>query len=256
MKKSIIVVAILLFSKSIFAQHHFANSSFAQYQYTKTQRNLDFAIAFGSAFSPSVSYQKLYGIGDRKRFKIGWGVRLNTFFGGDRDFITAPAKLTSGKESIVALFTENIANNLDTLRLKKSNAAYLNGKIVLQYSYKKLDVGFNIDAIGFTLGGSQTGKFFAKESKSLNQSTQTAKPTPFNLLLISDSDIGSLNSELYARVWINNRFAIRGGASFQFVEYKTDKLLTLENDRFRNKNLMPFIALTYSPFKMIYKDAK
>jgi hypothetical protein len=256
MKKSIIVVAILLLSQSLFAQYQFPNSTFAKYQYTKTQRNLDFAVAFGSAFSPSVSYQKLYGIGETKRFKIGWGVRLNTFFSGERDFITAPAKLTSGKESIVALFTENIAANLDTLRLNKSSAAYLNSKIVLQYSFKKLDLGFNIDAIGFTLGGSQSGKFFAKESKSLNGSTQSAKPTPFNLLLVSDSDIGSLNSELYARIWINDRFAIRGGASFQFVEYKTDKLLTFENDRFRNKNLMPFIALTYSPFKMIYKDAR
>lgn len=256
MKNIIIVVAILLSFNSIFAQHHFPNSSFAKYQYTKTQRNLDFTIAFGSAFSPSVSYQKLYGIGDRKRFKIGWGVRLNTFFSGERDFITAPAKLTSGKQSIAALFTENIASNLDTLRLNNSSVAYLNSKIVLQYSFKKLDVGFNIDAFGFTLGGSQTGKFFANESKSLNGSSQTAKPTAFNLLLISDSDIGSLNSELFARYWISNRFAIRGGASFQFIEYKTDKVLTFENDRFRNKNLMPFIALTYSPFKMIYKDAR
>jgi hypothetical protein len=90
----------------------------------------------------------------------------------------------------------------------------------------------------------------------LNNTTQTAKPTAFNLLLISDSDIGSLNSELYARYWINDRFAVRVGASFQFIEYKTDKNLTFENDRFRHKALLPFVAITYSPFKMLYKDAR
>jgi hypothetical protein len=238
MKKVLIIIALILFSESLIAQT----------DYPKTKQNFDFAVAFGSAFSPSISYEKLYGVGQSKRFKIGWGVRLNTFFGGEREFITAPAKLTSGKQSIVALFTENIAANLDTLRLNKAGLAYLNGKLALQYSFKKLDVGFNIDALGFSFGGKQSGKFFAKESKSLNNSSQEAKPAGFNLLLVSDSDLGSLNSELYARYWINDRFAIRGGASFQFIEYKTSKLLTFENDRFRNKNLLPFIGVSYSPF--------
>ncbi|MCU0325476.1 MAG: hypothetical protein MUF45_09525 [Spirosomaceae bacterium] len=242
--------------KKIFIFLLISSSLSAQYQYTKTQRNLDFALAFGSAVSPSLSYQKLYGIGKSDRFKIGWGVRFNTFFSGQKDFITAPAKLTSGKESIVALFTENIVGNLDTLQLTNSAIGSLNGKVVLQYSFRKLDLGFNIDALGFTFGGKQSGKFIANESKSLNNTTQTAKPTAFNLLLISDSDIGSLNSELYARYWINDRFAVRVGASFQFIEYKTDKNLTFENDRFRHKALLPFVAITYSPFKMLYKDAR
>ncbi|WP_337045373.1 hypothetical protein [Emticicia sp. 17c] len=221
----------------------------AQYSYPKTQQNLDLAVDFGSALSPSVSYQNLYGIGKAGRFKIGWGIRLNSFFGGQKNYITAPAKLTSGTQSIVALFTENIASNLDTLQLAKSRLGSLNGTIVLQYSIKKLDVGFNIDFVGFSFGKSQRGKFIASESKSLNNTLQTAKPTPFNLLLISDSDIGSLNSELYFRYWASNRLAVRAGASFQFLEYTTTKTLTFENDRFRHKALLPFVAITYAPFK-------
>lgn len=226
-----------------------SSSLSAQYQYTKKQNNFDFALAFGSAFSPSVSYQKLYGIGNSDRFKIGWGIRFNAFMSGQQDFITAPAKLTSGKESIFALFSENIAGNLDTLQLNNSAIASLNSVFMLQYSFKKLDVGFNIDALGFTFGSKQSGKFMASESNALNNSIQIAKPTSFNLLLISDSDRGSLNSELYLRYWLNKRFAVRTGASFQFVEYKTDKLLTFENDRFRHKTLLPFVAITFSPFK-------
>lgn len=228
----------------------------AQYLYPKTQRNFDLAVAFGSAFSPSVSYQNLYGIGKADRFKIGWGVRLNTFFSGQKNYITAPARLTSGSQSIVALFTENIAGNLDTLQLTKSRLGSVNGTIVLQYSFKKLDLGFNIDFIGFSFGGKQTGKFVAGESNSLNNTSQTARPTPFNLLLISDSDIGSLNSELYFRYWVDNRFAVRAGASFQFLEYTANRALTFENDRFRHKALLPFVAITYTPFKMNSKDAK
>lgn len=227
----------------------FSHTLSAQYLYPKTQHNLDLAVAFGSAFSPSISYQNLYSIGKTDRFKIGWGVRLNTFFSGQKNYITAPAKLTSGTQSIVALFTENIAGNLDTLQLTKSRLGSLNGTIILQYSFKKLDFGFNIDFIGFTFGGKQSGKFMASESNSLNKTTQTAKPTPFNLLLISDSDIGSLNSELYLRYWVSNRLAVRAGASFQFLEYTTDKTLTFENDRFRHKALLPFVAITYTPFK-------
>lgn len=226
-----------------------SSSLSAQYQYTKTQRNLDVALAFGSAVSPSVSYQKLYGIGKSDRFKIGWGVRLNTFFSGQKNYITAPANLTSGSQSIVALFTENIVGNLDTLQLTKSSLGSFNGKVILQYSFRKLDVGFNIDALGFSFGGKQSGKFVANESKSLSNTSQSAKPTPFNLLLVSDSDRGSLNSELYARYWINNKWAVRAGASFQFLEYTTDKTLTFENDRFRHKALLPFVAISYSPFK-------
>lgn len=226
-----------------------SHSLSAQYTYPKTQRNFDLAVAFGSAISPSLSYQNLYGIGKTDRFKIGWGVRLNTFFSGQKNYITAPARLTSGTQSIVALFTENIAGNLDTLQQTKSRLGSLNGTIVLQYSIKKLDFGFNIDFIGFSFGRKQTGKFMASESNSLNNTTQMAKPSPFNLLLISDSDIGSLNSELYFRYWVSNRLALRAGASFQFLEYTTDKTLTFENDRFRHKTLLPFVAITYTPFK-------
>ena len=228
----------------------------AQYLYPATQRNFDLSVAFGSAFSPSLSYQNLYGIGKAKRFKIGWGIRLNTFFSGQKNYITAPARLTSGSQSIVALFTENIADNLDTLQLTKSRLGNVNGTIILQYSFKKLDIGFNIDFIGYSFGGKQTGKFIASESKSLHETIQTAKPTQFNLLLISDSDIGSLNSELYFRYRISNRLALRAGASFQFLEYTTDKALTFENDRFRHKALLPFVAITYTPIKKTAKNAR
>lgn len=214
-------------------------------QYAKTQEDIDLSIAFGQSFAPSLSYQKLYGLGKNKRFKIGWGLRANGLFGGEKTYRTAPARLTSGQYSIFALFSDDIVSNIDTLRLSKTALGSFNAKIVLQYSFRKFDIGFNIDAIGVSFGGNQTGKFISAESASLNNTTQIAKPSTFNLLLISDSDLGSLNSELYASYHLDSKWSLRTGLSFQFLEYKTDRLLTFENDRFRHKILQPFLAISY-----------
>lgn len=214
-------------------------------QYAKSQEDVDLSIAFGQSFAPSLSYQKLYGLGKNKRFKMGWGLRANGLFGGEKNYRTAPARLTSGQYSIFALFADDLVGNIDTLRLSKTALGSLNAKIVLQYSFKKFDIGFNIDAIGVSFGGKQSGKFVSAESPSLNSTTQMASPTTFNLLLISDSDLGSLNSELYASYHLNSKWSLRSGLSFQFLEYKTERLLTFENDRFRHKILQPFLAISY-----------
>ena len=89
---------------------------------------------------------------------------------------------------------------------------------------------------------------FLQRSPS-NGTTQTAAPTSFDLLLVSDNDIGALNSELYFRYWFKPKWAIKAGASFAFTEYTTENKLRLENDRWRNKSLMGMIGITFSPFR-------
>ncbi len=216
--------------------------SFAQ----RNQSIADVAVAAGGGFSPALSYNYNWGLGKKGKFKIGTGIRFTYFGGHHKDLITAPATLTSGEKGPQVLFTETILANLDTLHLAKVGVGYINIPVHLQYSFsKKFEVGFNIDAIGLSFGSKQSGTFYANNSKSLDKSTQSAKPTTFNLLLVSDNDLGSLNSELYARYWINDKVGLRAGLSFQFIEYTSDKILTLENDRFRTKNLLPMIAFSY-----------
>ncbi len=205
-------------------------------------QNLDIALAAKKEVAPSVSFQKVYEIGKKKKFQAGWGLRANAYFAGEKEYLTAPARLTSGKQSIVAFFTEYNPEKIDTINFTRSNLFSVNALIILQYKFRNAAIGFNIDALGFTFGGNQSGKFRAAESAALHNSTQTASPTPFNLLLISDSDRGSLNSELYFRQNLKNRNALRFGLSFQFLEYTTRQALTFENDRFRHKTLMPFVA--------------
>ena len=211
----------------------------------RNQVTIDVAAAFGDGFSPAVSAGKLWGVGKKGRFKVGTGLRFTYYQKNSVQTITAPAVLTSGEKGPQVLFIENIASNLDTLTFPQVGVGYINIPIHLQYSFgEKLDVGFNIDVVGLSFGKKQTGRFESSASESLNGSQQTASPALFNLLLVSDNDLGSLNSELYARYWMTPKVGIRAGASFQFIEYVTDNLLTFGNDRFRAKVLQPLIAVS------------
>ena len=186
------------------------------------------------------------------RFKVGFVVRATPFFGGKTYFRTAPAKFTSGTSSFSALFSDDIIANIDTFRVKSFQTFAVNVRVVLQYAISnKLEVGFNIDVAGKTWGSTVTGNLISKRNKRTFQDgslASSSNPETWNLLLISDSDIGSLNSEIYARYWITNKIGIRAGASFQFVEITTEKKVEINgslNDTWRYKTLMPLGAISY-----------
>lgn len=215
----------------------------------KYNNDFDLAIAANSNQAlAAVSWVHYQNITRNKKFKIGYGARINSQFGKNLDYATAPARLTSERTDPGVLFSETFYENIDTLHVNSAQNNSVNLSINLQYTFfKKLDLGFNIDAVGFSFGGSTTGKYYAYQSAD-NGSIQTASPTPFNLLLVSDNDIGMLNSELYLRYWLNNKWGIKAGLSFAFTEYTTENKLRLDNDRWRNKALMGMLGITYTPF--------
>ena len=204
-----------------------------------------------SSFADAFSWSHYHNFGKKSRFKIGYGIRLTNFFGSDLDYITAPAKYTSGKESIAALISESILGNLDTVSFASSQVNFLNTGIYLAYTLPflrdKIDFGINIDALGFSFGEKQQGVY-----KNNNVS---ANPTRFNVLLISDSDLGSLNSEWYLRYKVSNKWALKAGYEFLFTEYTTDSKIQRiansadTNDRFRLKSPMIMIGIQFYPFK-------
>jgi len=215
----------------------------------KYNNNFDLSVAANSnQFVGAISWVHFVPTGKKQKFKIGYGARFNSQFGTNLDYATAPAILTSKQRGPQVLFSEIFNENVDTLFVSSSQVNSFNASINLQYTFKnKLDVGFNIDAIGFSFGKGVTGTYLDNQS-ILNGSLQPAKPTGLNALLTSDNDIGSLNSELYARYWFNKKWAIKAGVSFYFTEYTTTTKLRLENDRWRNKSLMGMIGITYNPF--------
>lgn len=219
----------------------------------KTYKTLDLAVGGGGGgFSPALSFTQSWGLGKSNRFKIGYVVRVTSYFGGKADFRTAPARFTSGESSFSALFADDIIANIDTFSVKSFQTNALNIGIILQYALSnKLEIGVNIDATGKTWGGTVSGDLISKKNKRKFQDGSTsssANPETFNFLLVSDSDIGSLNSEVYARYWVTNKIGIRAGISHQFAELTTEKKVEINgrlNDTWRLKTTMPIFAVSY-----------
>jgi hypothetical protein len=188
-----------------------------------------------------------YGLGEKKRFRIGTGLRYNLAWNQNQIYRTAPAKLTSGKTDPTALFTEDILENIDTM-YAGSTIHSINAMIILEYRFSpKIALGFNIDAAGFSFGKKTTGTFRKVQGMMPRGGSMEvgANPYPYNLLLISDNDLGSLNSELYATWKIHPRLDLRAGFTFIFSELQTDFDIALDNDRFRHKSLQGMVGIQY-----------
>ncbi|HYC83926.1 MAG TPA: hypothetical protein VEB86_01835, partial [Chryseosolibacter sp.] len=195
----------------------------------------------------SFSYIHNWRFGNNERIGIGAGARLTSFLGSNLYYITAPAILTSGSRSPLILFKENIVENIDSVLIGSPQVNSLNVCVNLEYRFsRKLTAGFNIDAIGFSLGKTKRANYINGSEGRMTH----ASPTPWNILLISDNDRGSLNSEFYARYTISPVLAIKAGAQFLFTEYTTEAPVQQEpmaNDRFRNKALLFALGLTFNP---------
>jgi hypothetical protein len=240
MIKKIVLVALISASTIINAT--------AQTTKAKEQ-SASFTTAFGeNQFTTSLSYRYLWNFGKKKKWQMGTGARLTNNFGRRNYYITAPAKLTSGKTGPGVFFAEQIFPNIDSIYLNKSQVNALN--ITVNFGYKindKFSVGFDIDAIGFSFAGKQSATYFGNGGSVAGTN---AKPTAFNLLLISDNDLGSLNSEFFAQYNINKKWSTKLGFQFLFTEYTTDsKVQTApngeKNDRFRNKSSEISLGATY-----------
>lgn len=216
-----------------------------------TTQTLDLSLATkGSLTTVALSINQLHGLWHSRRFRIGYGLRLTSAFGHDTDYKTAPPELVkgTGKGSVIGLFTPDLDENIDTLRLPQTQGHSVNLSANLEYVLsRRIEIGFNIDVIGFTFGPNQSGTFIANSPvrSSFNGTVQEARLTSFNLLLGDKSDRGSLNSEGYVRYRFTPRFSLRTGLSFQFNEYTTNRKLTFNNDRFRSSNLRVLLAAAY-----------
>jgi hypothetical protein len=191
---------------------------------------LDLGIGLGKdQTSVSGSYMYNWSLGQKGKFFIGTGARFTTYFGKNINFTSAPSKLASDEK------------NTDTLLAPKPSISSLNVLINLGYNVSsKLQLGFNIDAIGFSFG--PTGAPLFKGVAT------SAKPTSTNILLIGNNDKGSLNSHFYARYTFNKKIGVGIGYEFLFNELKTNtKVQTIpeQNDRFRNKASNFYIGLSY-----------
>ena len=220
MKKTRLIILFLLSSIGVFAQE-------------KT-KYIEVGGAFGSSNgSINLSGQKDWYVGKKDRIIIGTGLRFTSFFGNDITFTTAPAKLSIEPKSVDSLFAP------------KPALYSLNLMINLGYKISdKIEVGFNIDALGLSFGPEGSPTFISNKKSTVTK----AKPTSPNVLLVGDNDRGSLNSHFYGRYKLNEKIGLNVAYQFLFNELTTaTKIQTVPeaNDRFRVKSSQIYVGLSY-----------
>lgn len=238
-------------------------NSFAQ---SPVSARLSSGIDLGMAYTtnnyhPSLAYYQLINIGERKLFSLGWTMRFGAFYGDNLNYYTAPARLTRGKTGFSALGAPLIANNIDTVRFDYISMTSLNFGIRAQVNLGRVELGASADLLGLTLGKWRTGRYKSLTGQfMINDTTsayfqgpntfQRSRPGFINARLLGDNDIGVLSTEVYARVRINQRISLKVGYQWLTTETKVDNRdIIADNNRFRNRVGMPYLALTFPIFQ-------
>jgi len=233
MKKNLFVIVLL---------SALANTSFAQQvKSSRVSQYIDLTGTIGaSQGTGAFSFVHNWKWGKNKKFEIGLGARVTSYFGTKKDFLTAgPAKYTrSFTTPFLIFFAGQEEQNFDTLQVQRPFTNSVNAMINLGYNFNsKWYAGFNIDLVGFTFGRKSSSIF---TSNGVTRTDPSSKPSAFNLLLTGDHDLGSLNSEFYVRYKIAPKWSLKAVYQFVFVEYEAQSVTQTfsdgkTNDRFRNK---------------------
>jgi long-subunit fatty acid transport protein len=206
-------------------------SALAQKSGTITYGSISGAIGDNRG-SAAIDYFHLWTLGKSRKIEIGLGGRFTSYFGNSQYYSSAPASLASDEAKS------------DSLLLQKPQVNAFNLAINLGYRISsKFGVGFNIDAVGFSIGVEKDGFYI---NGNQGQTTST-KPTSFNLLLIGNNDRGTLNSEFYVRYFLKEKVAFKLAYQHLFTEYTTEtkvQQLPEPNDRFRNKASLLSLGVT------------
>jgi hypothetical protein len=226
MKPIIYIFSFLLFSIASSAQ---------QTNLPKKQQFANFTMGFGSAeMSYSASYYHNWNLGKKNQFFIGTGVRFTASNAKNKNYTSAPSNLAGE------------ATKMDTAFGTNTSIYAINALLNMGYNISpKLQLGFNIDLIGFSFGPEKTYQF---QGSGLQNNTK-ASPTPLNLLLVGTNDKGTLNSELYLQYKVKEKLGIKIGYQHLFTEITTtSKIQTLPepNDRFRKISDLVTVGVSFS----------
>ncbi len=188
----------------------------------KASKYVNTTVAFGGGMgNVSIDFFHLWKLGKRKKFEVGLGGRLTSIFGSNQYFSSAPPDLARNNNFVDSVYLGSVQINA------------LNIALGFGYSLSsKFSVGFNIDAIGLSFGGTQQGTYI-KDSQRTNVANS---PTVFNVLLVDVNDRGTLNSEFYARYQFSEKWLLKIGLQHVFTEYTTNTQVQQApqpNDRFR-----------------------
>lgn len=233
---------------------------------TRISSGLDVGAGFRkNQISPSLSYYQLISVTRAKFLSVGWMATFRTFYASDVNYLTAPANLSRGKTGFNALGAPLIARNLDTLTMASASGTSLNLGVRAELHLGFLDIGASADILGITLGRNRIGQYRSSTGSFMGTSragadsvqrfsggnvNQSAKPTIANLQLLGDNSIGTLATEVYVRVRVNQRYGIKAGYQWLRTEYTASVTNTVDgNNRFKSQSGLTYVAVTIPFFK-------
>lgn len=205
------------------------------------------------AFAPSLHAQSMMRPPVRWDLTLGNGegvtsvslgaVRLRDVFPGNRLRVGLGLRTTfvTGEQRLTPAGAKNVPPGvIDTLTVKAAafmlNVAGHVGVVLTS----RLDVGLNIDLAGVGFGASRDATYRA--SAGASATAVDASPATGNLFLYGSNDRGSLNSEFFVSWKARDRITLRGGLSHQLTEYKAERVLTSNTDRFRHYSNLIFVG--------------
>ncbi len=224
MKKGIFVAMSIFIAFVMQAQDSEGNS--------RLHHNVDLAISgVPSSQMVSLGYLQEFGIGKKQAWRLGYGVRLSGYFGNNITHVSAPPEFYNEDATRDSVWVSNPQMNNIALYIGAS------------YVYKNMiEVGFNIDAVGYTFGGDKSATFIS----NANEATTTVNPGSVTALLIGPADIGMLKSEFFAAYKFNEKWKVRAGWVSLFTEYRTPTELQVGNTRYRGTAIQGLLAVTYT----------
>ena len=211
---------------------------------------VDFTAAIGNQEGTTAfAYVRNWRLGKTKKLELGFGLRLTSYLGINKEFYTAPARFAwSSTVPFLGVFSGHEYQNVDTLTVQRPSTNSLNVSANVGYRFaKKWYAGLNIDLIGFTVGRT-TSSTLVSNGSAIDE--PVTKASSWNVLLTGDLDYGSLNSEFFVKYNISPRLNLKAVYEFLFIEYKTQSIHQTTPDgtevyRFRNKANLLGLGLSY-----------
>jgi hypothetical protein len=199
----------------------------------KSQNTGSFSVGFGNQeASLYADFFHDWKFGEKGKFKVGLGGRLTAYVGNTKYYTSAPSSLAGDNAHVDSLLFQSAQVNALNLAL------HLGYRII-----PKLGIGANIDAIGFSFGGTANGTYFSNDQGLAT----TGKPTSPNIFMFGANKKGNLNCEFYMRYYFTEVWAIKMAYQHICTEYTTQTEIQQQpevNDRFRNTSQLVSVGVT------------
>jgi hypothetical protein len=199
------------------------------------QHRFTLALGVGNELGAgSLGYAAMYGFGDSQRLRIGGGIRLNLALG-----------ITDSVPYLSKSYKDTLDNSYrDSLLVEKPFLGSANLGFYISYDINdRWEIGASTDLVGFGFGGN-------KNALLINALTGVTVPTEVEVrsLVRLPKVRGTLNNEVFVGYKFNPRWRLRVGVQYLLTEYLTPRKFFNDNDIYKNKAILGFVGLTFTPF--------